>query len=239
MMTLRYRVLFWTAIAVLALGLMACGSGSEPQDVTFEIAVADRELVGDTTTYVATQGDTVTLNITSDEPGTVHVHGYDVEEETGDDGSVSMTFVADATGQFSIEMHVGGHDETAACQTDAEGVVLNVDTQPGGHAGEYVVSVATENFELTQESGNHWHLSADGELVGMYYEPSVEVMLGEGAHELVVTLSDADHCELPISETVMVGADEAGDSTEEASDDGGHTHDEATISLGVLQIRPR
>jgi hypothetical protein len=51
----------------------------------------------------ANQNDTVTINITSDTSGEVHLHGYDIHFETKAGQVVSHTFKADKTGRFDIE----------------------------------------------------------------------------------------------------------------------------------------
>lgn len=49
------------------------------------------------------QGDTVTINISSDRAGEVHLHGYDLTFETRPGEVASHTFRADKTGHFDIE----------------------------------------------------------------------------------------------------------------------------------------
>jgi heme/copper-type cytochrome/quinol oxidase subunit 2 len=51
----------------------------------------------------ANQNDTVTINMTSDTDGEVHLHGYDIHFETKAGQTVSQTFKADKTGHFDIE----------------------------------------------------------------------------------------------------------------------------------------
>ena len=51
----------------------------------------------------AHQNDTVTINVTSDADGEVHLHGYDISISAKAGKTVSQTFKADKTGGFSIE----------------------------------------------------------------------------------------------------------------------------------------
>jgi hypothetical protein len=51
----------------------------------------------------AHQNDTITLNISSDTDGEVHLHGYDIHFETKAGQVVSKTFKANNTGDFEIE----------------------------------------------------------------------------------------------------------------------------------------
>ncbi|HEY4025113.1 MAG TPA: hypothetical protein VGO86_01680 [Candidatus Dormibacteraeota bacterium] len=52
---------------------------------------------------VARQGDSVTINITSDRTGEVHLHGYDIHFETRAGEVASQTFRASNSGDFEIE----------------------------------------------------------------------------------------------------------------------------------------
>ena len=47
--------------------------------------------------------DTVTINITSDTTGEVHLHGYDIPFDCTAGQVTSHTFKADKSGQFEIE----------------------------------------------------------------------------------------------------------------------------------------
>jgi FtsP/CotA-like multicopper oxidase with cupredoxin domain len=58
-----------------------------------------------------TMGDRVTLSWTSDEAGSLHLHGYDIEFEVGPGRTETMTFLASATGRFPITSHGFGGEE--------------------------------------------------------------------------------------------------------------------------------
>jgi heme/copper-type cytochrome/quinol oxidase subunit 2 len=51
----------------------------------------------------AHQNDTVTINVTSDTTGEVHLHGYDIHFNCTAGQVTSHTFKADKTGHFDIE----------------------------------------------------------------------------------------------------------------------------------------
>ena len=106
---------------ITAVTLYACGGGSEPEDRDFDLAIADRALNLDPPIVPSVmpavmkvkQGDSVTLRIGSDEHGSLHLHGYDIEREVGPDKTATMVFTADATGNFTITFHPGDGDEHA------------------------------------------------------------------------------------------------------------------------------
>ena len=52
-----------------------------------------------------TEGQEVTLQITSDHPIEFHVHGYDLEEEVQPGEPAELLFEATTTGRFPIEDH--------------------------------------------------------------------------------------------------------------------------------------
>jgi hypothetical protein len=54
-------------------------------------------------TWSAHHNDVVTVDITSDIDGEVHLHGYDIPFETKAGQVVTKTFTADKTGDFPIE----------------------------------------------------------------------------------------------------------------------------------------
>ena len=59
-------------------------------------------------TISATQNDTVTINIASDTPGEVHLHGYDIAFNTIAGQTVSHTFKAVTSGDFIFEWEATG-----------------------------------------------------------------------------------------------------------------------------------
>ena len=52
-----------------------------------------------------TEGDEVTLQIISDRPIEVHLHGYDLKEVAGAEEPGELSFEATMTGRFPIEDH--------------------------------------------------------------------------------------------------------------------------------------
>lgn len=56
----------------------------------------------------AQQNDKVTINVTSDTEGEVHLHGYDIHFDTKPGETATHTFTADKTGKFTIEWEKTG-----------------------------------------------------------------------------------------------------------------------------------
>jgi hypothetical protein len=72
------------------------------QAVTIDVTVAGAKSMapGD---LAAHQNDNVTINVTSDTDGEVHLHGYDIGFNCKAGQVESHTFKADKTGDFEIE----------------------------------------------------------------------------------------------------------------------------------------
>ena len=51
------------------------------------------------------QGETVAFTVHVDQPDTVHVHGYDIEQDVAPGKDTKISFKADITGIFDIELH--------------------------------------------------------------------------------------------------------------------------------------
>ncbi len=108
----RTRVLVVVALLVIffvAGGILIYVSGHKGgQNLTFNVTVT-----GATTmkpdTLPAHQNDTVTINITSDTDGEVHLHEYDIAFDTKAGQVVSHTFKADKTCSCDIEWESTSH----------------------------------------------------------------------------------------------------------------------------------
>lgn len=82
--------------------IISCGT-TESEDLAFDLVISDRKL--NVEKIKARQGDNVTLNITSYETGTVHIHGYDLEENVQTEDVAKLFFEAHITGKFNIAFH--------------------------------------------------------------------------------------------------------------------------------------
>ena len=102
----RVRILVMALVAVGLLLIAAC-SGSAPETVEFNLDIRDRALDQESPVIRVKNGDTVVLLITSDEAGTIHLHGYDLEDELGEEGVTRMEFVANLEGRFAMAVHPG------------------------------------------------------------------------------------------------------------------------------------
>ncbi len=104
---MKAKLFIGPALVVLALlvsiaMLSGCG-GPEGQDREFDLTFEHAGL--EPTVVKVDHRDNVTLRIDSDEYGTFHLHGYDIELHLDPDDTATMEFKANATGRFKITFH--------------------------------------------------------------------------------------------------------------------------------------
>lgn len=126
------RVVLLVVLAAAAVGLFVVLSGDDddsgtptetntteattattapvPEEPTASISVKGGEPVGGPADVEVAKGDEVTLEVTSDADGEVHVHGYEIEKPIKAGGTLKVVFTADIDGQFEIEQHFESGD---------------------------------------------------------------------------------------------------------------------------------
>jgi hypothetical protein len=87
-------------------------------DLTFDLRIVGGRVAQSMRLVRVKQGDAVKLRWTSDRPIVLHLHGYDIERKVEPGAVAEMSFVARATGRFSVEEHKpdakGGHSHGEA-----------------------------------------------------------------------------------------------------------------------------
>ncbi|MDA1347283.1 MAG: cupredoxin domain-containing protein [Chloroflexi bacterium] len=230
----RTVVALAATLASLA-ALSACG-GSDPENLTFDVTIADRSL--DPKVIKVKQGDTVTLNFRPEEHGSVHLHGYDIEKNVAVGEVTTMEFVANATGNFGITLHAsaGGHAElfesTTLEQGDAftykiyddmgEGMIPYHNHMDHEMTGSIHVEAAAQQPATVQVS-----VQEDGS-----FEPA-SVAVGPGS-TVVWTNTGSKRARVTSGEPPALAE---GESEEE----GEHEHEEEAeeVPLGSLEVHPR
>ena len=95
--------------AFTVLTILGCSSdASIPMIVNIDVAIQERNMTP--SEILVKEDDTLILKIVSDESGTLHIHGYRVEQRIEKDGETKLKLDTGATGQFNIAFHVGGSD---------------------------------------------------------------------------------------------------------------------------------
>ncbi len=216
---------FCAGLAVLIAVLAAACGGSDPEAVEISVSLQDKQMTPETVRVG--QDDTVTLKIESDAPGSLHLHGYDLEREVGPGTVSEFVFVADATGRYRFAFHPGApgahgggshevmESETpvsisvTAEQDDSGGVNVRIDTEGWRWAPEEV------NLANVPGAG-HAHVYVDGVKINRVYGPNYYLTGVEpGTREIRVTLNTNAHNELtyagqPLESTTSVEVVEGG-----------------------------
>lgn len=92
------------ALAATALAPALPAATSET-DIEFGVDLSSGQPAQGLRTLTVTRGQTVTIAVRSDEPVTLHLHGYDRELTVGTDGRAMLRLEARIAGRFPIETH--------------------------------------------------------------------------------------------------------------------------------------
>jgi hypothetical protein len=92
---------------VLALSLSGALTGADAAEVTYAMTIANGRVPDNMRLIRVKQNDVVKLEWSTDKPMSVHLHGYDIEQEVKPGTVTEMTFTARATGRFKVEPHIG------------------------------------------------------------------------------------------------------------------------------------
>lgn len=80
---------------------------------TLAVSVSKRTLNPGVITV--TRGETITMQVTSDESGEFHISGYEIEKEMAPNTPIEFSFTADKAGRYNFELHPkadsNGHEE--------------------------------------------------------------------------------------------------------------------------------
>lgn len=71
------------------------------------------------------------------------------------------------------------------------------------------VSIQTNNYEVTDKTGQHWHLWVNGQLQGMVYQPTAVIDLAPGTYTLCVSLGNSQHADIGMPDGIRVTVAEA------------------------------
>jgi hypothetical protein len=76
-------------------------------EVTYALTIANGSVAPNMRLIRVKRNDVVKLEWRTDKPISVHLHGYDIEQELKPGAVTEMTFTARATGRFTVEPHIG------------------------------------------------------------------------------------------------------------------------------------
>ena len=258
------RPLLGLAITATALTLAlaaACGSSSQPEPTTatdaaqsatvnIRMDIANRATSLTREDLRVTQGDTVRVAFTADEPGEIHLHGYDLTADVAPGSPGELEFKAEAAGAFGINFHVFANDgmsqngEAHSHGPSDPQVIsddpLSVDISAQvDDAGAVDVQINTTGFRFAPElvdqphvpGKGHGHVYVNGEKLGRIFDSEYRVdELPPGEHEIRVALYTNDHSILvfdgaPVESIATVTVPDVGQGHSGHGSDDGHGHD--------------
>ena len=214
---------------------------SSADGVVINLAIVNRDTTLTRDDLRVSQGDNVSINFTADEPGEIHLHGYDLTAPVSPGSSGELNFVAATAGAFAINFHALASDsmETEQVNTDhhhASGVPNTVVselpvslaiTAEADADGGIDVHIAAEGFRFASElvdqahtpGSGHAHIYLDGEKLGRVFEPDYHIAdAPPGEREVRVSLNTNDHSDLvyngeKVESTVTVTVPDVGQAS--------------------------
>ena len=215
------------------------------------LPIANRATTATRTDLRVTQGDTVRLTFTADEPGEIHLHGYDLTADVSPGHPGELVFEATTAGAFGINFHVFAgerasasdaaddghhHDESATIVSEIP-ISVSITAEPAERGG-VDVSIATEGFRFAEElvdqphepGVGHAHIYLNGEKLARVFESHYHIAdLAPGRNVIRVSLNANDHSELIyngaiVDSTAIVIVPETAQSGDDdhGDDDDGH-----------------
>ena len=218
-------------------------AGSATADArVINLAIANRDTNLTRDDLRVSQGDTVRLTFTADEPGEIHLHGYDLTALVSPGQPGELVFDATTAGAFAINFHVfaaegtetgdsGGnshHGPGVPDQVVSETPIsVSISAEPDAQGG-VDVHIATEAFRFAEElvdqahtpGAGHAHIYVDGAKLGRVFGSEYHIPnLAPGEHEIRVSLNTNDHSELvydgaKVESTVTVTVPDVGQEPE-------------------------
>jgi len=107
------RLILWSGAVLSLLIVLYLAFGSfmnvrsidGPHQRSFRLSTSIAAGIGSLPVLKTAQGDTVTLVVSSDRPGLVHLDGYEKVALLRAGGEVSLTFTASRAGRFGVHVH--------------------------------------------------------------------------------------------------------------------------------------
>jgi len=90
-------------LVATVLGVFALHVAGERR--VFELAIHNGEASPKSPVFSVVQNDEVVVQIASDQPMHIHLHGYDIESDVPPNAITWLRFRATATGRFPVEAH--------------------------------------------------------------------------------------------------------------------------------------
>jgi hypothetical protein len=116
------------AVILFTIGLVGLTPlGVRAAEQTFALKIEHGHVPANMRLIRVMQGDTVKLEVTSDQRQFVHLHGYEIMKEVTLGAVTELAFTANLTGRFPVHLH-GGHED--ASDHGHEDTLVNIEVYP-------------------------------------------------------------------------------------------------------------
>jgi hypothetical protein len=88
-----------------ATGTTEAATAANTAGSALRIEIEDDHPVGGVKELTVSKGDTVTIEVSTDTPQEIHIHGYELEQEARPGAPAKFKFAADLEGIFDVESH--------------------------------------------------------------------------------------------------------------------------------------
>jgi hypothetical protein len=102
---LRIPLTLCRRLLIPVVGALAPSAGAQAAELTFDLKIEHGKVAQNMRLIRVKQLDVVKLRWGTDQPLTLHLHGYDIEQKVEADTIAEMKFTARATGRFPIHLH--------------------------------------------------------------------------------------------------------------------------------------
>ena len=96
-------------------------------ELTFALKIEHGQVAPNARLIRVMQGDTVKLELSSDQRQIVHLHGYEIAKLVAPGKLTEFAFTANLTGRFPIHLHGGAEAPAGAAHED---VLANIEVYP-------------------------------------------------------------------------------------------------------------
>jgi hypothetical protein len=112
-----------------ALALSAGAASVWAADQLIELKISGESVPAAQRTWRVTKADKITLRITGDTPGQLHLHAYHVDVKVVPGQTAETSFEAHATGRFRLQFHPAAPKPAGAADHHA-GPLATIDVMP-------------------------------------------------------------------------------------------------------------
>lgn len=77
------------------------------------------------------------------------------------------------------------------------------------YGGTVSIQIQTNNFDVSADGGQHWHLWVDGTLTGMVYQQNAVIDLKPGTHTICASLGNTQHADIGMPDGIRLTVEAA------------------------------